>query len=82
MEVLRTAVFQLMYRRSKDGFLAKEVVQQLYPEDWEVFLPELFVTLAAMQKTGLVELVIDGIPVNPTPENFSEVKIQKPNKLI
>ncbi len=59
-----------------------EVVQQLYPEDWEVFLPELYDTLIAMHQAGLVDLTIDGKSVKPSPENFEKLKIRKPSKLI
>jgi len=82
MEVLRTAIFQLMHRRKKEGFTPAEVVQQLYPEDWEVFLPDLYDTLITMHQAGLVDLIIDGKSVNPSPENFEILKIQKPSKLI
>jgi hypothetical protein len=82
MEVLRTAIFQLMHRRENEGFLAAEVVQQLFPEDWEVFLPELYVTIIALHQAGLVDLMIDRKSVIPTPENFKILKIHQPSKLI
>jgi len=82
MEVLRTAIFQLMQRRKKEGFMPAEVVQQLYPEDWEVFLPDLYDTLIAMHQAGLVDLMIDGKSVKPSSANLEMLKIQKPSKLI
>ncbi len=82
MEVLRTAIFELMRRRKGKGFFPAEVVQQLYPEDWEVFLPELYETLIAMHQSGLVDLVIDRKSVNLSAENFHKLKIRKPSKLI
>jgi hypothetical protein len=82
MEVLRTAIFQLMHQRKNEGFMPAEVVQRLYPEDWEVFLPDLYDTLIAMHQAGLVDLMIEGKSVNPSPENFEKLKIQQPSKLI
>jgi Fe2+ or Zn2+ uptake regulation protein len=82
MEVLRTAIFQLMQRRKKEGFMPAEVVQQLYPEDWEVFLPDLYDTLITMHQAGLVDLMIDGKSVKPSSSNFEMLKILKPSKLI
>jgi hypothetical protein len=82
MEVLRTAIFQLMHRKKKEGFMPAEVVQQLYPEDWELFLPDLYDTLIAMHQADLVDLIIEGKSVNPSPENFEMLKIQRPGKLI
>lgn len=82
MEVLRKAILDLMRRRTKEGFFPEEVVQQIYPEDWEMFLPELYDTIIEMYQSGLMELMLDGKPAKPTIDNFEKLKIRKPSKLI
>jgi hypothetical protein len=55
MEVLRTAILDFCRRKKGMGFSPSEVVQQLYPEDWEQFLPELNEVIEQMITERLIE---------------------------
>jgi hypothetical protein len=55
MEVLRIAILDFCRRKKGVGFRPSEVVQQLYPEDWEQFLPELHVVIEQMITERLIE---------------------------
>ena len=41
MEVLRTAILQVIRQKKRKTFLAEEPLKQMYPEDWERVLAEL-----------------------------------------
>ncbi|RAI93798.1 hypothetical protein [Algoriphagus yeomjeoni] len=56
MEVLRTAILDKLQRNKGEIFSTAEVVMQMYPEDWELFLEEVNTTAIALQQEGLVAI--------------------------
>ncbi len=56
MEVLRTAILDLCRRKKGKSFHPSEVVRQMFPEDWELFLPDLHTELIAMQQEKLIQI--------------------------
>ncbi len=65
MEVLRTAILQMIKQKKGLSFYSQEVIQQLFPEDWEIFLPELKETLFQLESEGLLCLESEGDKVVP-----------------
>ncbi|SFT49760.1 hypothetical protein SAMN04489724_1005 [Algoriphagus locisalis] len=57
MEVLRTAILQVIRQKKNKTFFAEEPLQQMYPEDWERFLDELQVEFKLMEKEGLLDIL-------------------------
>ena len=82
IEVLKIAILELMRRKNNLSFSPDEVLKQLYPEDWQLFLPEIYSTLLEMHKIGLVELDYDGDYKNLSESTANHLKIRKPTKLI
>lgn len=56
MEVLRTAILDMLRRKNNSIFNSSEVVKQMYPEDWEQFLPEINSEAMAMHREGLLNV--------------------------
>ncbi|TXE11378.1 DUF3253 domain-containing protein [Algoriphagus aquimarinus] len=59
MEVLRTAILDMLRRKKAEPFSLSEVVQQMYPEDWEQFLEELNKVALELQDEGLLSIAYD-----------------------
>ena len=55
MEVLRTAIMDFCRRRKEQDFFLTEVLQQLFPQDWEQFLPEIWEVAQQLAKEGMIE---------------------------
>lgn len=60
MEVLRTAILVFCRRRKGVSFYPSEIVRQMYPEDWELFVDDLITEMDGMQKERLIELSQNG----------------------
>ncbi|MFC5623476.1 DUF3253 domain-containing protein [Algoriphagus winogradskyi] len=56
MEVLRTAILDMLRRKKDDIFSSSEVVKQMYPEDWDQFLPEINKEAMALHREGLLNV--------------------------
>ena len=54
MEVLRTAILDMLKRKKESIFSSSEVVKQMYPEDWDQFLPEINKEAMALHREGLL----------------------------
>ena len=57
MEVLRTAILDKLQRKNGDTFSTSEIVRQMYPEDWELFLEEINKVAIEMDKECLLTIV-------------------------
>lgn len=57
MEVLRTAILDKLQRNKGKIFSTSEVVKQMYPEDWELFLDDVNSTAIELFHEGLVGIV-------------------------
>lgn len=66
MDVLRTAILDFCRRRKGKPFSPSEVVRQMFPEDWELFLDEIQAEMIRMYREGLIHVTQNGIPVEPT----------------
>lgn len=80
MEVLRTAILDFCRRKKGKDFSPSEVVQQLFPEDWELFIPEILEVVKQMNKEGLIHLTQDGKPVIADQPLDGSVKIKEASK--
>ncbi|MFN3998141.1 DUF3253 domain-containing protein [Algoriphagus sp.] len=64
MEVLRTAIFDFCNRRKAKSFCPSEVVRQMFPEDWALFMPDIREVMMVMYREGLIQVSQKGIPVD------------------
>jgi hypothetical protein len=64
MEILRTAIFDFCRRKKGKPFSPKEVLAQMYPNDWERFLPEILEEMTLMHKEGVINLTLESEPVS------------------
>jgi hypothetical protein len=65
MEVLRVAISDFCKRRKSKSFCPSEVVRQIFPEDWELFMPEIHEEMMDMYREGLIHVTKKGIPIDP-----------------
>lgn len=56
MEVLRTAILDFCRRKKGNPFRPSEIVQQMFPEDWEFFVEDLNAELLDMWRENLIEI--------------------------
>jgi hypothetical protein len=56
MKVLRTAILDFCRRKKGKPFCPTEVVQQMFPEDWELFTEEVTEEAIQMAKEEIIEL--------------------------
>lgn len=59
MNVLRTGILDFCRRKKRKPFSPKEVIQLIFPQDWELFLPEIFEEMKTMCQDGLIEVQLD-----------------------
>lgn len=62
MEVLRTAILDFCRRKKGALFYPSEIVRQMFPEDWELFVEELGEELIRMSEENLIEISQEGNP--------------------
>ena len=75
MEVLRTAIFDFCRRRGEKSFCPSEVVRLMYPEDWELFMPEIREEMMQMYRQGLIQVTQKGHPIDPNFQPKGPVRI-------
>lgn len=75
MEVLRVAILDFCRRRKEKSFCPSEVVQQMYPQDWELFMPDIQKEMMRMYREGLIRVTQKGIPIDPSLEPKGPVRI-------
>ncbi|WP_439487361.1 hypothetical protein [Algoriphagus sp.] len=81
MEILRTAILDMLRQRKGEGFTSAEVVKQMYPEDWEHFMPEINKEAKLLSIQGLIRIE-EPSGNNSTKEDLSHaLRILPPSKL-
>jgi len=60
MEVLRTAILDWVWRKKGKSFSPLQVIQQMYPQSWEYFEPDILNEMMAMFQEGLIQVSIEG----------------------
>lgn len=80
MEVLRTAILDFCRRKKVKAFSPAEVVQQLFPEDWELFTSEVTEVMMQLYREGVIEVSQNGIPIDPQSSPTAAVQIRGVSK--
>jgi hypothetical protein len=80
MEVLRTAILDFCRRSKGRYFSPSEVIRQLFPEDWELFIPEIQEVMIQLYHEGLIEISQNGIPIDPKDLPGNDVRIKGSSK--
>lgn len=75
MDVLRTAILDFCRRKKGVSFCPSEVVRQMFPEDWELFLEEIKAEMIQMHREGLIHVTQNGILVEPSENSKGPFKI-------
>lgn len=75
MEVLRTAILDFCRRRKGKSFCPSEVVRQMYPEDWRLFMPDIQDTMMDMYREGFIQVTQGGEPIDPNHPPKGPVRI-------
>lgn len=81
MEVLRTAILDMLRRKQEESFPSSEVVQQMFPEDWEQFLEEVNTVAMELYHEGLLQVIESKQPVRLDSSLVNTLIISSPNKL-
>lgn len=70
MEVLRVAIMDYCRRKKGKPFCPSEVVRQMFPEDWELFMEDIHNEMVFLFQEELIHVTQDGKPIdlkgNPT----------------
>ncbi|WP_232825677.1 DUF3253 domain-containing protein [Algoriphagus litoralis] len=80
MDVLRVAILDFCRRRKLKSFCPSEVVRQIYPEDWMLFMPEIRDEMMKMYREGLIQVTQKGIPIDPNLPPRGPVRISRLTK--
>lgn len=75
MEVLRTAILEMLRQKKGKSFNSAEVVKQMYPEDWEQFLGDVNKVVIELSEEGLLR--VDNSDLNL----INSLTISSPSKL-
>lgn len=75
MEVLRVAILDFCLRRKAKSFCPSDVVRRIFPEDWELFMPEIREEMMKMYREGLIQVTQKGMPIDPDIEPKGPVRI-------
>ncbi|MEB2775268.1 DUF3253 domain-containing protein [Algoriphagus sp. D3-2-R+10] len=80
MEVLRTAILDMLSRKKGESFATSEIVQQMFPEDWKRFLEEVNTEAIELSREGLI-VVASEQPIDYNLIRTIPLIISSPNKL-
>ncbi len=80
MSVLRTAILEMCRRRKEEAFSPSEVVRQLFPQDWQMFMPDVLEEMMHMYREGLIEVSLNGKPVHLETVPEGSVRIVRKSK--
>ncbi|MCE7056021.1 hypothetical protein LZF95_15170 [Algoriphagus sp. AGSA1] len=81
MEILRTAILDMLRQRKGEGFTSAEVVKQMYPEDWKHFMPEINKETRLLSIEGLIKIEEPSVNNNSKEDIGDALRILPPNKL-
>ncbi|MDG1277245.1 MAG: hypothetical protein P8O16_08195 [Algoriphagus sp.] len=82
MDILRIAILAMLQQKKGIDFSPLEVIQQMYPEDWELFQVDVFLKVKQLYQEGLIEIKSDSEVINLNNDLPYNSKISKPSKLI
>lgn len=80
MEVLRTAILDMLRRKKGRILTSSEVVQRMFPEDWEQFLEDVNRETMELYRQGLLRIDWNKQEKMPFTSKTS-LQILPPNKL-
>ncbi|SDC78967.1 Protein of unknown function [Algoriphagus faecimaris] len=78
MDVLKTAILEMCRKRKDKSFCPSEVVRQLYPEDWRLFMEEVRESMMELYLQGKIRVSQKGIPIDPNQIPKGPLRISKP----
>ena len=81
MEVLRSAILDMLRRTKGETFNSSEVVRQMFPEDWEQFMEDVNDEARSLHREGLITISTDKSEVDSAPAAAETLEISAPNKL-
>ncbi|MDR7128296.1 hypothetical protein J2X69_000624 [Algoriphagus sp. 4150] len=81
MEVLRTAILDMLRRKKGESFPAAEVVEQMFPQDWEHFLEEVNKEAVNLYREGLISIKWNEHQTEAGAYKTDSLQILPPNKL-
>ncbi len=82
MDILRVAILSTLRQKRGKEFSPLEVIQSMYPEDWEYFQQEIFDAAKDLQKEGLIEVWSENELIGMQNELPHNSRIRTPSKLI
>ncbi|MBN3519134.1 hypothetical protein JYB62_03890 [Algoriphagus lutimaris] len=56
MDILKTALMEMCRKKKKSFFYPDLIIQEMYPEDWTHFYPELALLIASLLQGSTIEL--------------------------
>ncbi|MEB2780061.1 hypothetical protein [Algoriphagus persicinus] len=81
MEVLRTAILDRLNREKGEFFTTCEIVQLMFPQDWDLFLEEVNTVAIELYHEGLINLSSSELPIDYDTIRSIPLIISSPIKL-
>lgn len=81
MEILRVAILDFCKRRKGKSFCPSEVVRQIFPEDWRIFMPDIQKVMLEMYREGIIDVTQNGQPISLDQMPVGPIRISASNKL-
>ncbi len=75
MDVLRVAILDFCKRRKPKSFCPSEVVRRMFPQDWELFMPDIRAEMMELYREGLIQVTQKGTPIDPMANPTGPVRI-------
>ncbi|SIN75585.1 hypothetical protein SAMN05444394_1513 [Algoriphagus halophilus] len=56
MDILKTALLEMCRKKKRSFFYPDLIIQEMYPEDWRHFYPELVLLIESLLQKSTIEL--------------------------
>lgn len=81
MEVLRSAILEMCRQKKNKTFCPSEVIQSMFPEDWDQFQEEVRAKALEMNIKRLILITQNGKPIDPDSIPVGPIRISRiPNQ--
>ncbi|MDF2158033.1 DUF3253 domain-containing protein [Algoriphagus sp. CAU 1675] len=78
MDILETAILEMCRKQKGKSFCPSEVVQQMFPEDWSLFMEDVLEAMMGLYRRDRILVTQNGEPVSRDRTPEGPVRISNP----
>jgi hypothetical protein len=84
MSIFETAIMEMGRQREYKDFAPQEVVQWIFPQNWELFLDDLLAEVMELYRQDKILVTLEDKPVGKDhfPPKYDKVRIQVPKPFL